>query len=384
MASTTTGSALAVAATVVCALLISHVHADEHLLKPTQVSMSSTYDERFPASSCIDGSVFPGKFCHSRNNDADPYIQLDFGEEVVVSKIVITNRKAPTICGARARCGNLACTLDNIDSCCPDTELGKTCGLDIRVGNTACHTELDACTSNAKCAVTIGPDSLFEAPAMQGEIKCGQKLTGRYVQVRHPGPTRFINLNEVQVFGIEKPTVTTTTRTTTTDTMTTATDTFDRLADDRLSVIEKAIFAELDDEKSKIDVLQEQVAQLQRDLERTQTDLAKANKTIAANQDLGATLRDAVTDLTSNLDQVDTVLESLITKLSKTTTKGSSIAPVCSNAPGSDTQFVTADGDNLNIASCNGKVVLASQECTVNPCELKQQLDDIASALSQA
>ena len=53
-------------------------------------TLSSTYGE-FPGANCIDGSFSFLSMCNT-NNDATPWIAIDYGTRVIVERVEIFNR----------------------------------------------------------------------------------------------------------------------------------------------------------------------------------------------------------------------------------------------------------------------------------------------------
>lgn len=71
--------------------------SDAELLKPSSAAMKSVWlnNEKYGASNCIDGSK-DGQLCHSQNTDNTDWIRVDYGKNVAMAKIVITNRIGET------------------------------------------------------------------------------------------------------------------------------------------------------------------------------------------------------------------------------------------------------------------------------------------------
>ena len=75
-------------------------------LEPVTATQSSTLRAGFGAGNCIDGdteTVHPGvnAMCHTKRNEATPWISIDYGTRVIVDRVEIFNRL--DCCGNRTR-----------------------------------------------------------------------------------------------------------------------------------------------------------------------------------------------------------------------------------------------------------------------------------------
>jgi len=148
------------------------------LLQPFTASMSSKYDGQiYGPAKCIDGDTKTpsilfsgGNMCVTRG-DPSPWLAIDYGVTVTVSRVEIFNRE--DCCGARTR------------------------KVDVRVSN-----ELPTSAS----AMFSGGSLLghFAGPGRNGEhiIVTGQAFSGRYVIVQMD-TGESINLKEVRAFGMK-------------------------------------------------------------------------------------------------------------------------------------------------------------------------------------
>jgi len=141
-------------------------------LEPVTATLSSTYgsDE---AAYCIDGNTYDstlpyGGICQT-NNEATPWIAIDYGTRVIVERVEIFN--IVDCCGANAR------------------------NIDIRISD-----ELPTSGDQMFSGGTLLGH--FAGPATGGQhiIISGQATSGRYVVVQINSQT-WLNFQEVKAFG---------------------------------------------------------------------------------------------------------------------------------------------------------------------------------------
>jgi len=144
-------------------------------LEPISATQSSTYVDRwgtYGAGNCIDGDtgggVFSGGVCVS-NNEAIPWIAVDYGTRVIVERVEIFNRA----------------------DCCG----GRTRNVDVRVSD-----ELPTSGDLFSGGTLLGH---FAGPGTTGQhiIISGQETSGRYVIVQMDNGGDELNLQEVKAFG---------------------------------------------------------------------------------------------------------------------------------------------------------------------------------------
>ena len=64
---------------------------DGEKLNPVSVRQSSNYNSLYVATKCIDGNK--RTFCHTAAQDKNPWLRIDYGMDVAIGRIVVTNRQ---------------------------------------------------------------------------------------------------------------------------------------------------------------------------------------------------------------------------------------------------------------------------------------------------
>ena len=159
-------------------------------------TMSSTAASDGLASNCMDGKTGDTTLACRSVAEQDPWLELDMGAETAVVRVVIHNRKdeckslltGGSVCGRPPRCTN-------------GNEIGKTCGVLVRVGNARCAGDGNSCSPKHSTTLLCGTATDNGSEAV--EVLCPVAIKGRYVQVllpSQPGKARVINVHEVSVF----------------------------------------------------------------------------------------------------------------------------------------------------------------------------------------
>eukprot|EP00039_Didymoeca_costata_P016123 m.283899 g.283899 ORF g.283899 m.283899 type:complete len:388 (+) comp16339_c0_seq1:277-1440(+) len=170
--------------------------ASEVIIKGKSITVSSE-EVGFPPVGCLDGSKVTG-MCHTLKED-DPWVQIDLGDEYIISEIHIYNRFG-TPCEQRLFCTSSNCEPCSVNGVCND----PNCTFVTHVGDTPCgQGDKDiACDSSPVCVV--GDDTspqIKNSDQFLVTARCTVNLRGRYVTVRLPGKGRTLHLFELEAKG---------------------------------------------------------------------------------------------------------------------------------------------------------------------------------------
>ncbi|XP_068089305.1 uncharacterized protein [Hyperolius riggenbachi] len=152
-----------------CEVQVFGVPYDGNVALKGQAAQSSTYNADSAANKAIDGNLdsnFLSGSCACTNNDVSPWWRVDLLQPYKISKVIITNR----------------------GDCCWD----RLAGASILIGNS---TENNG-NNNPSCAVI---SSIQNSSALT--FQCND-MVGQYVNIVIFGQHQFLQLCEVQVFGV--------------------------------------------------------------------------------------------------------------------------------------------------------------------------------------
>eukprot|EP00039_Didymoeca_costata_P003259 m.66415 g.66415 ORF g.66415 m.66415 type:complete len:323 (+) comp11804_c0_seq1:92-1060(+) len=254
----------------------------------------------------------------------------------------------------------------------------KTCGMEIRVGNNVCHTALDACDENALCVRSKADSDNLQYGRMMERFDCSKPLTGRFLQIRLPGPDRILQVSQLSAYGKLVPPKTTTTMTSVTRTTQSTTDTELRRLREHVSGTQEELLNELEKALKRLDDLELENVNLKTELKGL-----KDMMTNAAGVSLGEQIRTVIDSVGGVSDKIETLERFVSTRLSgPMSTQEQEYDNSCpENGSSNEEPSISAIGANLEVRSCSGDVTITTKSCTVNPCTLKKQLDELTAKL---